>query len=129
MKRSYANLWSPWMANAAMMPFKLVLLKNDDFSFNLHVKRQEMTECSRSVAQRIFDVKVEAEVPHVGDTRTVHRCGRGPTRGCVLARCVLEAVYQRPNELTKRRIKMLAERCENTSMEGTLKSKQLSQRT
>eukprot|EP00965_Chrysotila_dentata_P118233 3908214-Pleurochrysis_carterae.AAC.1 len=51
-----------WMTNVAMMPFKLVLpIKDDDFRLNLHVKRREITKRNRSVAQRVVNVKVEAD--------------------------------------------------------------------
>eukprot|EP00965_Chrysotila_dentata_P110054 3636486-Pleurochrysis_carterae.AAC.1 len=50
-----------WMTNAAMMPFRLVLPKGDDFRLNLHVERREMTKSNRSVAQRVLNVKVEAD--------------------------------------------------------------------
>eukprot|EP00965_Chrysotila_dentata_P174332 5755207-Pleurochrysis_carterae.AAC.1 len=43
------------------MPFRLVLLKDDDFRLNLYVERREMMKSNRSVAQRILNVEVEAE--------------------------------------------------------------------
>eukprot|EP00965_Chrysotila_dentata_P032620 1087000-Pleurochrysis_carterae.AAC.1 len=46
-----------WMTKAAMMPFKLVLPKDDDFRLNLHVKRREMIKSNRSVAQRVLNVE------------------------------------------------------------------------
>eukprot|EP00965_Chrysotila_dentata_P074792 2471248-Pleurochrysis_carterae.AAC.1 len=33
-----------WLTNAAMMSFRLVLPKEDDFRLNLHVERREMTK-------------------------------------------------------------------------------------
>eukprot|EP00965_Chrysotila_dentata_P091224 3012436-Pleurochrysis_carterae.AAC.1 len=39
-----------WMTTAAMMPFRPVLLEDDDFQLNLHVERREITKCNRSVA-------------------------------------------------------------------------------
>eukprot|EP00965_Chrysotila_dentata_P113999 3769796-Pleurochrysis_carterae.AAC.1 len=32
-----------WITDAAMMPFRLVLSKDNDFRLNLHVERREMT--------------------------------------------------------------------------------------
>eukprot|EP00965_Chrysotila_dentata_P075455 2491644-Pleurochrysis_carterae.AAC.1 len=33
-----------WMTTAAVMPFRLVLPKEDDFRLNLHVESREMTK-------------------------------------------------------------------------------------
>eukprot|EP00965_Chrysotila_dentata_P016960 562801-Pleurochrysis_carterae.AAC.1 len=41
-----------WMKNAAMIPLRLVLAKDDHFRLNLQVERQKMTKSNRSVAQR-----------------------------------------------------------------------------
>eukprot|EP00965_Chrysotila_dentata_P115837 3828933-Pleurochrysis_carterae.AAC.1 len=51
-----------WMATAAMMPFRLMVLpKDDDFRLNLYVERREMTKSHSSVAQRVLNVEVEAD--------------------------------------------------------------------
>eukprot|EP00965_Chrysotila_dentata_P173838 5738817-Pleurochrysis_carterae.AAC.1 len=50
-----------WMTNAAVMPFRLVLPKNDDFRLNFHVERRKMTESNKSVAQRVLNVEGEAD--------------------------------------------------------------------
>eukprot|EP00965_Chrysotila_dentata_P179632 5931605-Pleurochrysis_carterae.AAC.1 len=44
-----------------MMPFRLVLPNDDNFRLNFHVERREMTNCNRSVAQRVLNVEVEAD--------------------------------------------------------------------
>eukprot|EP00965_Chrysotila_dentata_P070163 2317275-Pleurochrysis_carterae.AAC.1 len=44
-----------------MMPFRLDLPKDDDFRLSLHVERREITKRNRSVAQRVLNVKVEAD--------------------------------------------------------------------
>eukprot|EP00965_Chrysotila_dentata_P116693 3857757-Pleurochrysis_carterae.AAC.1 len=44
-----------------MMPFKLVLPKDDDFRLNLHVEYREMTMSNRSVAQRVLNNEVDAD--------------------------------------------------------------------
>eukprot|EP00965_Chrysotila_dentata_P048573 1611189-Pleurochrysis_carterae.AAC.1 len=41
-----------WMTNAAMMPFRFVLPKDNALGLNLHVERRGMTKSNRSVAQR-----------------------------------------------------------------------------
>eukprot|EP00965_Chrysotila_dentata_P199297 6179293-Pleurochrysis_carterae.AAC.6 len=90
-KKSYANLRS--VTNAAMMPFRLVLPKDDKLRLNLHFERREMTKGNRSDAQHVvLTVEVEAdispEVPRVGLTNAVHCYGRGVTSRGTSARCV-----------------------------------------
>eukprot|EP00965_Chrysotila_dentata_P136688 4520372-Pleurochrysis_carterae.AAC.5 len=50
------------MAIAAMMHFRLVLPKDDDFRLNLHVEWQEMliAKSNMSVVQRVLNAEVEA---------------------------------------------------------------------
>eukprot|EP00965_Chrysotila_dentata_P256382 6212519-Pleurochrysis_carterae.AAC.1 len=69
-----AKLCQPvvWITNAAMVPFRLVLPKNDDFRLNLHVERREMAKSNRFVAQRVLNVEVEADRHHCIGTP----CGR-----------------------------------------------------
>eukprot|EP00965_Chrysotila_dentata_P160443 5297582-Pleurochrysis_carterae.AAC.1 len=50
-----------WIKNAAMMPFRLVLPKDDDFRLYLHVERREMMKSNRSVAQHVLNVEVEGD--------------------------------------------------------------------
>ena len=101
-----------WMTNAAMMPFRLVLPKDDDFRLNLHVERREMTKSNRSVAQRILDVEVEANLTG-GTTCWRHQYG-APLRSWRYERAArqrvacFEASYQRQNELTKQDTKQTA---------------------
>eukprot|EP00965_Chrysotila_dentata_P088946 2936239-Pleurochrysis_carterae.AAC.2 len=74
-----------WMTNAAMMPFKLVLPKDDDFRLNLHVEHREMTKSNRSVAQRVLKVEVEADLHrryHVWETPVRHTATAGALRAC-----------------------------------------------
>eukprot|EP00965_Chrysotila_dentata_P038240 1270486-Pleurochrysis_carterae.AAC.1 len=44
-----------------MMPFRLVLPKDEDFRLNLYVERREITKSNRSVAQRVLNIEVEAD--------------------------------------------------------------------
>eukprot|EP00965_Chrysotila_dentata_P101691 3357455-Pleurochrysis_carterae.AAC.1 len=83
-----------WMTNVGVMLFRLVLPKDDAFRLNLHVERQEMTKSNRSVPQRVFNVKVEADRHrryHVWETavRCTSTNGRGATSRSMSARCVL----------------------------------------
>eukprot|EP00965_Chrysotila_dentata_P099655 3294016-Pleurochrysis_carterae.AAC.5 len=85
-----------WMTITAIMPFRLVLSKDNNFRLNLHVERRKMTKRNRSVAQRVLNVKVEADalmspkISRVGDTSImVHRYDRGATSRSASARCVL----------------------------------------
>eukprot|EP00965_Chrysotila_dentata_P109492 3618337-Pleurochrysis_carterae.AAC.1 len=53
------------------MPFRLILPKDDDIRLNLNVERREMTKSNRTVAQRVLNVKVEADchrMYHVWET-------------------------------------------------------------
>ena len=82
-----------WMTNAAMMPFRLVLPKDDDFRLNLHVERREITKSNRSVAQRVLNVEVEADRHrryHVWETPVRCTATAVALRACCAsARCVL----------------------------------------
>eukprot|EP00965_Chrysotila_dentata_P105479 3483752-Pleurochrysis_carterae.AAC.1 len=69
------------MTHAAVMPFRLVLPKDNELRLNLYVELREMTKSNRSVALPILNVEAEANltggIPRVGDTSMVHRYGRG----------------------------------------------------
>eukprot|EP00965_Chrysotila_dentata_P048494 1608679-Pleurochrysis_carterae.AAC.2 len=102
-----------WMTTAAMMPFRLLLPKDDDFRLFFHVERREtLTKSNRSVAQRVLNVEVEADHHrryHVWETPV--RCTATAVALRVAARqrgTCFEASYQRQNKLTKQHTKQTA---------------------
>eukprot|EP00965_Chrysotila_dentata_P063440 2102887-Pleurochrysis_carterae.AAC.1 len=115
------------MTNAAMIPFRLVLPKDDDFRLNLHVKRREMTKSNRSIVQRDLNAEVETDRHH--RLRRYHvwetpvRCTATAVALRVAARqrvACFEASYQRQNGLTKQHTKQTAadhSQAENESRE------------
>eukprot|EP00965_Chrysotila_dentata_P185891 6137042-Pleurochrysis_carterae.AAC.1 len=92
------------MTTAAMLPFTLVLPKDDDVRLNLYVERREMAESNRSVAQRVPNVEVEANrhrMYHAWKTPVQRTATAVALRVAVRERgACFEVLYQRQNEWT-----------------------------
>eukprot|EP00965_Chrysotila_dentata_P259330 6213526-Pleurochrysis_carterae.AAC.1 len=83
-----------WKTNSAMIPFRLLLPKEDKLQLNLYVECRDMTKATGS-SRSAFSMSMLRPVVTRDTTcgrrqYTVHRHSRGATSRCASARCVLQ---------------------------------------